>query len=77
MIEPFDMKYLEKYFEGFNSEITKYQWPEPFETIEDAKMLLQDFIKEMEAEERGKKHFPHDKKFHRKRTGNIPKKRAK
>ena len=51
MIEPFDMKYLEKYFEGFNSEITKYQWPDPFETIEDAKMLLQDFIKEMEAEE--------------------------
>ena len=51
LLEPFDMKYLENYYEGFNSEITKYQWPDPFDTIEDAKSLLQDFIDEMEAEE--------------------------
>lgn len=50
-IVPLDMDCLEKYYEGFNSEITKYQWPDPFETIEDARGLLQDFINEMKAEE--------------------------
>jgi len=45
------MKYLQYYYEGFNSEITKYQWPDPFESVEDAKALLQDFIDEMEAKE--------------------------
>ena len=48
-LEPFDMKYLEAYHNNFNSEITKYQWPDPFETIDDAKALLQDFIDEMNA----------------------------
>ncbi len=50
-IEPFDMRYLEKYYENFTCEITKYQWPDPFETIEDARNLLRDFINEMEAGE--------------------------
>ena len=39
--------------------------------------FMESIRREMESEEHGKKHFPHDKKFHRKRTGNIPKKRAK
>lgn len=50
-IEPFDMRYLEKYYENFTCEITKYQWPDPFETIEDARNLLRDFINEMETGE--------------------------
>jgi RimJ/RimL family protein N-acetyltransferase len=45
------MKYLEDYYKNFNEEITKYQWPDPFETIEDARALLQDFLDEMEKEE--------------------------
>ena len=45
------VKYLENYYKGFNSDITKYQWPDPFETIDDAKLLLQDFINEMDAKE--------------------------
>ena len=48
---PFDMKYLEDYYNNFNEEITRYQWPDPFETIEDARALLKDFLDEMEKEE--------------------------
>ena len=50
-IEKFDMKYLKDYFEEMNAEITKYQWPDPFETIDDARALLQDFLDEMEKGE--------------------------
>ena len=50
-IIPFDMKYLEDYYNNFNDEITKYQWPDPFESIEDARAILQDFLDEMEKEE--------------------------
>ena len=44
---PFEMKYLNDYFSGFSAEITRFQWPEPFETIEDARALLQSFLDEM------------------------------
>ncbi len=37
---PFDMKYLEDYHRNFNEEIAKYQWPDPFETEEDARAIL-------------------------------------
>lgn len=50
-IAPFEMKYLSDYFNGFNAEITKYQWPDPFESIEDARALLQEFINEMDRKE--------------------------
>ena len=40
-IIPFDMKYLEDYYKHFNEEITKYQWPDPFENLEDARNMLQ------------------------------------
>ena len=50
-IEPFNMVNLEDYFKNFNTEITKYQWPEPFETIDDAKELLQEFLNEMAEDE--------------------------
>ncbi len=33
-IVPFEMKFLKDYCEGFNTEIAKYQWPDPFETPE-------------------------------------------
>ena len=49
--EPFDMKYLSDYYTGFDAEITKYQWPDPFENIDDAKELLQEFIDEMGRDE--------------------------
>ena len=50
-IVPFEMKYLEDYYKGFNSEIAKYQWPDPFESIDAAKELLQEFLDEMEKGE--------------------------
>ncbi len=50
-IVPFEMKYLNDYFSGFNAEITKFQWPDPFESIEDARALLQEFLNEMDREE--------------------------
>ena len=48
---PFDMKYLEDYYNNFNEEITRYQWPDPFESIEDARAILRDFLDEMNREE--------------------------
>ena len=50
-IAPFEMKYLNDYFSGFNAEITKFQWPDPFESIEDARSILQEFLNEMDREE--------------------------
>ncbi len=50
-IEPFDMKYLNDYFNEFNEDITKYQWPDPFENLDVAKEMLQEFMDEMEAGE--------------------------
>ncbi len=50
-IVPFEMKDLNHYFSGFNAEITKFQWPDPFESIEDARSVLQDFLNEMDREE--------------------------
>ncbi len=50
-IVPFDMKYLDDYYNGFNTEITKYQWPDPFDQVDDAKALLQDFLNEMQRGE--------------------------
>ena len=50
-IVPLEMKYLNNYFSGFNAEITKFQWPDPFESIDDARSILQDFLNEMDREE--------------------------
>ena len=50
-IVPFDMKYLNDYYNGFNAEITKYQWPDPFEHVEDAEALLLKFLGEMQTGE--------------------------
>ncbi len=50
-IVPFEMKYLNEYYDGFNTEITKYQWPDPFRTVDDAKELLQEFLDEMKKDE--------------------------
>lgn len=47
-IVPFDMKYLDDYYNGFNAEITKFQWPDPFNHIEDAQALLLGFWDEMQ-----------------------------
>lgn len=47
IIIPFDMKYLEEYFSGFDAEITKYQWPDPFNNRDIARDVLQGFIDEM------------------------------
>ena len=46
-IAPFEMKHLDDYFHGFSAEITRFQWPEPFESIEDARSTLQSFLDEM------------------------------
>ncbi len=50
-IVPFEMKYLNHYFSGFNAEITQFQWPDPFESIEDTRSMLQEFLNEMDREE--------------------------
>lgn len=44
---PFDMTYLNDYFNGFSEDVTRFQWPEPFESIEDARAMLQAFLDEM------------------------------
>ena len=44
---PFEINYLNDYFTGFNAEITRFQWPEPFESVEDARSVLQGFLDEM------------------------------
>ena len=48
-IIPFDMKFLEEYFKGFDAEITKYQWPDPFDNRDTARDVLQGFIDEMNS----------------------------
>ena len=48
---PFNMKYLADYHRNFNEEITKYQWPDPFETEENARAVLKELLDEMEKEE--------------------------
>ncbi|MCM1062449.1 MAG: GNAT family N-acetyltransferase [Eubacterium sp.] len=50
-IVPFEMKYLNNYFSEFNAEITKFQYPDPFESIESAKTVLQEFLDETERGE--------------------------
>lgn len=50
-IVPFEMKYLEEYYSEFDEEITKYQYPEPFESISVAEEVLQGFIDCMEQNE--------------------------
>lgn len=50
-IVPFEMKYLNEYFNGFNAEVTKYQWPNPFESVEDARAMLEEFLNEMDKGE--------------------------
>ena len=45
------MKYLDYYFREWNEEITRYQYPDPYSSIEDARMGLQGFIDEMERGE--------------------------
>lgn len=51
IIAPFEMKYLNHYFSGFNAEITRYQWPDPFESVEDARAALEAFLNEMDRKE--------------------------
>ena len=50
-IVPFEMKYLEEYYSEFDEEITRYQYPEPFESISAAEEVLQGFIDCMEQNE--------------------------
>ena len=47
-IEPFQMDYSEDYYNAFTEEITKYQWPDPFENLTEAKELLESFLDEAE-----------------------------
>ena len=47
IIAPFDMKYLKDYFDGFDEDITKYQWPDPFGDMNAAWNTLQGFLEEM------------------------------
>lgn len=46
-IVPFELKYLNDYYQGFDEEITQYQYPDPFDSAESAETLLREFIDEM------------------------------
>ncbi|MDE6219455.1 MAG: GNAT family N-acetyltransferase [Lachnospiraceae bacterium] len=46
-IVPFDLKYLNDYYLGFDEEITQYQYPDPFGSLEAAEALLGEFMDEM------------------------------
>ncbi|WP_155839514.1 GNAT family N-acetyltransferase [Butyrivibrio proteoclasticus] len=50
-IEPFKMDYLDDYYREFNEEITKFQWPDPCESLEEEKELLGEFMDEVESGE--------------------------
>ncbi len=50
-VVPFKMEYLLDYYYGFNHEITKFQWPDPFDSSDNAKEMLQEFLNEMERDE--------------------------
>ena len=50
-ITPFDLMSLKDYYEGFDADITQYQYPDPFTTEEDAEELLQNFINLMKQGE--------------------------
>lgn len=43
-ITPFELKNLSDYCAGFDAEVTKYQYPEPFATKSEAQAALQSFI---------------------------------
>lgn len=47
LIAPFNMKYLGDYFNGFDEDITKFQWPDPFPDLDSARDTLQGFLEEM------------------------------
>ena len=46
-IVPFQMEHLGDYTRGFDREITRFQWPEPFASQDDARKLLGGFMEEM------------------------------
>lgn len=50
-IAPFKMELAQEYYQEFDEEITRYQYPEPFETLADAKERLQGFLEAMERGE--------------------------
>jgi len=43
-IAPFDLKNLSDYCAGFDAEVTKYQYPDPFATESEAQAALQSFL---------------------------------
>lgn len=47
VLVPFELKYLNDYYQGFDEEITQYQYPDPFDSAESAETLLREFIDEM------------------------------
>lgn len=50
-VVPFEMKYLADYYRGFTQEITKFQWPDSFGSMNDARETLEEFLREMERGE--------------------------
>lgn len=46
-IVPFDLKHLKDYCIGFDTDVTKYQYPNPFLKESDAQEMLQSFIELM------------------------------
>ena len=47
LIRPYCSADLVEYYHAFNKEITKYQYPDPFPSLEAAQELLDDFVLQM------------------------------
>lgn len=49
-VVPFDYKYLDDYYKEFSEEITQYQYPDPYKSIDEAKIQVDEFVGEMQQE---------------------------
>lgn len=50
-IEPYSEAYLKEYYQGFTDEVVKYQYPDSFKSIEDARKTVDYFVQAMERGE--------------------------
>lgn len=51
LIKPYNEMYLEEYYRGFTEEVTKYQYPDSFASLEQARKTVHDFVQAMERQE--------------------------
>lgn len=47
-VVPFDYKYLKDYYEEFSEEITRYQYPDSYKSMDEARKQTDEFVGEMQ-----------------------------